>query len=98
MTGIDLIAQERERQKEVEGWSPSHDDQYYKGELIDAAICYSMAGALEHEALPEQVLSELWPWQRLWWKPKDRITNLKKAGALIAAEIDRLERFEKIYK
>jgi len=33
-----------------------------------------------------------WPaaWHPSWWKPTDRITNLVKAGALIAAEIDRL--------
>jgi hypothetical protein len=34
----------------------------------------------------------LWPWERRWWKPTpdDRIRELAKAGALIAAEIDRL--------
>lgn len=33
-----------------------------------------------------------WPWQPEWWRPtpKDRIRELEKAGALIAAEIDRL--------
>jgi hypothetical protein len=36
----------------------------------------------------------LWPWEAEWWKPtpKDRINELVKAGALIAAEIDRLNR------
>lgn len=34
-----------------------------------------------------------WPWDRSWWKPSpDPIRNLVKAGALIAAEIDRLQR------
>jgi hypothetical protein len=32
-----------------------------------------------------------WPWSFEWWKPKDRIRNLVRAGALIAAEIDRLQ-------
>ena len=35
-----------------------------------------------------------WPWDARWWKPnhKDRVRELVKAGALIAAEIDRLQR------
>jgi hypothetical protein len=34
-----------------------------------------------------------WPWDRSWWKPSpDPGRNLAKAGALIAAEIDRLHR------
>jgi hypothetical protein len=34
-----------------------------------------------------------WPWDYDWWKPSDDpIRNLTKAGALIAAEIDRLNR------
>jgi len=36
----------------------------------------------------------MWPWHQGWWKPSpnDRIRELVKAGALIAAEIDRLQR------
>jgi hypothetical protein len=35
----------------------------------------------------------MWPWEASWWKPSqtDRIKELAKAGALIAAEIDRLK-------
>ena len=35
----------------------------------------------------------IWPWNLIWWKPtpNDRIRELVKAGALIAAEIDRLQ-------
>ena len=33
-----------------------------------------------------------WPWDAEWWKPQDRRRDLVKAGALIAAEIDRLDR------
>lgn len=35
---------------------------------------------------------ELWPWARSWWKPKDRRRDLVRAGALIIAEIERLDR------
>lgn len=35
---------------------------------------------------------EIWPWARSWWKPKDRRSDLTRAGALILAEIERLDR------
>jgi hypothetical protein len=35
-----------------------------------------------------------WPWRWEWWKPGNRVRELEKAGALIAAEIDRLSRIE----
>ena len=36
----------------------------------------------------------LWPWEAEWWRPTpdNRVRELVKAGALIAAEIDRLTR------
>lgn len=87
MNGADLIKQERIRQIAVEGWTPEHDDKYTHGELWLAASCY--IGLDDFEKAPE-----LWPWLRKWWKPKDRISNLVRAGALIAAEIDRLQRLQ----
>lgn len=44
MTGVDLIAAERKRQIEVEGWTPEHDDKYDAGELAWAAVCYAAPG------------------------------------------------------
>lgn len=46
---------------------------------------------------PRQVMvpvPALWPWDAKWWKPTpdNRVRELVKAGALIAAEIDRLQR------
>lgn len=35
---------------------------------------------------------EIWPWERKWWRPKDRRRDLIRAGALIVAEIERLDR------
>jgi hypothetical protein len=37
-----------------------------------------------------------WPWNFKWWKPHpdNRIRDFEKAGALIAAEIDRLLRLD----
>lgn len=33
-----------------------------------------------------------WPWGKDWWKPKDRRADLVRAGALIVADIERLDR------
>lgn len=33
-----------------------------------------------------------WPWHADWWKPKNQRADLVRAGALIVAEIERLDR------
>lgn len=80
--GARLIAAERQRQIEVEGWTAEHDAEHDHGELARAAAAYAMQSPM------------LFPWDDTWWKPvpADRIRELEKAGALIAAEIDRLLR------
>ncbi len=86
MTGIELIAAERQRQVTAEGWTAEHDDQHNGGEMAFAAMCYADPDGLSEPDI-------YWPWEAEWWKPSgDRVRNLVKAGALIAAEIDRLER------
>jgi len=90
--GATLIAIERARQCIEEGWTPQHDDGHTAGELAKAAACY----ATPPDARTD-VYGFLWPetWDApTWWKPTpdDRIRELVKAGALIAAEIDRLRR------
>jgi hypothetical protein len=51
-------------------------------------------------SLSVDLLALLWPksWAEDWWKPMadDRVWQLTKAGALIAAEIDRLLRGERV--
>jgi len=106
MDGITLIAQERKRQIEVEGFTSEKDDTYTDGELAQAASVYAdMANyhgelpLLEDGTKKVKVLIARdfkWPWCTLWWKPTpdNRIKELTKAGALIAAEIDRLLRKE----
>lgn len=83
-TGADMIARERRRQISKEGWSRDHDKRCHgDDQLVEAAICY--AGAFSDEA------EEPHGWPDGWvWNPKDRLSNLVRAGALIAAEIDRL--------
>lgn len=91
MSGIQRISMERQRQIEQEGWAPEHDDRYVNHELKSAARCYLLA-AHHHEVTAFNVPT-LWPWAPEWWKPSDDpVRNLEKAGALIAAEIDRINR------
>lgn len=105
-SGVELIAAERRRQVAEEGWTAEHDSvEHPTGELNVAACCYGWiahiqlrpdslsraAQVLQH--VDERVSPYGWPWSREWWKPStDPVRNLVKAGALIAAEIDRLQR------
>lgn len=74
----------------VEGWTPEHDDEHDGYEMTWAAVCYIAAAKAPHG---QESVPPAWPWHGDWWKPsEDPIRNLVKAGALIAAEIDRLQR------
>lgn len=92
----DVLA-ERQRQVSVEGWDDIHDDCNDKSELAQAAACYALSGTPADEAVfihgrwkdPRDLF---WPWDRAWWKPTNRRRDLVKAGALILAEIERLDR------
>lgn len=81
---VDVLA-ERKRQIEGEGFDSEHDDMHDCGALARAAACYAMSGY--HIGMPNA-----WPWSLSWWKPKDRRRDLVRAGALILAEIERLDR------
>lgn len=91
--GAFLILEERNRQIDEEGWTVEHDDQHRVGELARAAGVY----AIEPHGVG------YWPgkWRISWFKPTcmsgvdGRIRELVKAGALIAAEIDRLDRLQR---
>jgi hypothetical protein len=96
--GVGRIAAERKRQIEQEGWTPEHDEEHRCGELARAACGYAALASyqagprnLVDDPLQPPILPRDWPWDVSWWKPShDLIRNLVKAGALIAAEIDRL--------
>jgi len=83
-TGIELIAQERQEQIEKHGWSLDRDQDYADGQLKQAAL-YCLA-------------PHIFGWPNGWIiRFKDKVDNKTKieqltvAGALIAAEIDRLQ-------
>lgn len=102
--GIELIAEERARQISAEGWTALHDSQHHNGELAKAAACYAMPRLIREREengtpglnryTPVKPFMNIWPWAKKWWKPtpNDRVRELVKAGALLAAEIDRLHR------
>ncbi|EOK5397472.1 hypothetical protein ACM6SP_005964 [Pseudomonas aeruginosa] len=79
------VQAERRRQIEAEGWTPEHDDLYCAAELPRAAAAYILNGA--NDEAPA-----IWPFVAKWWKPRDARSNYVRAGALILAEIERLDR------
>lgn len=94
--GVKRIAAERQRQIEREGWTLEHDDEHEHGELAVAGAWYAIQGTDATMEYPDDdPEGSGWPWGKQWCKPKDDIANLTRAGALIAAEIDRLLRREK---
>jgi len=88
MNGIERITAERKRQIEIHKWGKEHDMQH-ADESLALAAC--------HYALPPIHYAEVFNfWPQSWDNDYDnrglstRIRDLEKAGALIAAEIDRL--------
>lgn len=108
MTGVEMIAAERERQVSEEGWTPEHDDSHRSGGLAKAAACYAMPERIYIEERTARGLHfvDPWPWSGHYDRRRKqanypnaipvegaaRLRMLVKAGALIAAEIDRLRR------
>jgi hypothetical protein len=86
---LDDVYAERQRQIDVERWTPEYDDQHDHGELARAGACYAL-----HSEPVGNVGDYLrfWPWDADSWKPKDRRRNLIRAAALIVAEIERYDR------
>lgn len=90
--GSEYIGIERIRQMTEEGWTSEHDDDHRHGEMVNAACCYAYQSI---HRIEEGKKVGYWPWDEKWWKPSaNPIRNLVKAGALIAAEIDRLLRMK----
>ena len=102
-TGAQLIATERQRQITAEHMTPDRDTAHVRGELVEAAMSYLSAalfiiatgrddGDRYFRGHPPHSSSFRWPWHQNDWKPSwtDPVRMLTKAGALVAAEIDRL--------
>ncbi len=115
LSGVELIAAERQRQISKENWTADHDDEHGGAEMALMAAHYTLRAA--REDTPDQTMAgpESNDLTRLidlavpllipegWWPSSKakicnldgRIGNLVRAGALIAAEIDRLQRARK---
>ncbi|KVU10333.1 hypothetical protein [Burkholderia ubonensis] len=85
----DVLA-ERSRQVEVEAMTPAGDDQYDRRQLALAGASYALSGA--GAIASDRSAPVVWPWSHEWWKPTTPRRDLVKAGALIVAEIERLDR------
>jgi hypothetical protein len=81
----DVLA-ERRRQVEAEGWTAAHDDAHGFGVMARAAACYALHDRVNVNGW------EAWPWAAEWWKPDFGRGDFVKAGALILAEIERIDR------
>jgi len=93
--GVAAISAERRRQVEVEGWTAEHDDEHDQCELSLAGAVYALSGSADSDLRNRErmdAIRELWPFNTHWLKPTGGREDLVKAGALIAAEIDRLDR------
>lgn len=94
-TGISLISSERAKKLESGVRSPEKDAKLTSGELLDASSCYFYAaqaglGLMSHDCASE-IIEETWPFMGDPAISDDPVRNLVRAGALIAAEIDRLQ-------
>ncbi|WP_109150399.1 hypothetical protein [Azospirillum sp. TSO5] len=104
MSAINDIAAERRRQIDAEGWSVEHDDDNSEGQMAAAAATYAWIASFDDARRAEastnsrggyiNLLRYIWPrdWAIKWFKPTNPRRDLVKAGALIAAEIERLDR------
>lgn len=86
-SGAELIAQERKRQIEEEGYDSKHDEGVTSGELMRAAEAYLDSA----EGYSFYSFSKVWPWDKGYFKPKGVKRDLVRAGALIAAAIDKYQ-------
>jgi hypothetical protein len=90
--GVALIAVERSRQVTAKGYTPAHDARHDGSQLARAAACYALyAAGVRQLGIHPLGTAWPWPWPDADFRPgDDPVRALTKAGALIAAELDRL--------
>lgn len=85
-TGIEQITEERAKQIGKYKYTAYHDAQYTEKELLLGALTY-LKKALYEDKYQE---TDDWPFMMRYYRDEGYVENLKKAGAFIAAELDRL--------
>jgi hypothetical protein len=110
LDGVERIAHERDRQTFKLGYTAKHDDKHDDGDLAMVAACYASPETiyiLDYDEVSQSMSFHL-PFPNYFEdsRPRyadgalkdptlqQRIRLLEKAGALIAAEIDRLLRLK----
>lgn len=99
-SGTTLIEEERKRQISEEGYDWRHDDEVRQHELSYAASAYLVG--VNSFYVTNKVIPPFWPWPSIAYKPAkdqsidERIKILTKAGALVAAEIDKYQRMKMV--
>lgn len=93
LDGVELIAIERKRQVEELKWDYTDKELYDDDQLSTASLVYAMGESDKNwfnETFGIDFPKLFWPWNDKYYKPtpKDRVRELVKAGALIAAQID----------
>ncbi|TPK15215.1 hypothetical protein FJ872_19675 [Mesorhizobium sp. B2-5-9] len=100
------VLTERRRQVDTEGWTADHDDLHSNGEMARAAGIYALiagsnptnyrnaTGGYNLGDVLGGLMEHYWPWDKSWFRPSTRRRDLVKAGALILAEIERIDRFQ----
>lgn len=90
-SGLDLIVKERFRQVREEGYTAKHDKQHSDGSMALLACCYALKHTdIEDKGIADQASMFLKYQKDFLPKFGDKVKNLKRAGALIAAELDRV--------
>ena len=83
-TGIEQIAEEQLKQiNKYDNISTNLKDK----KLLFGALSY-----LNAAIYGESVGNEDWPFEQIYWHYEGYVESLKKAGAFIAAELDRLQK------
>ncbi len=96
--GTELIAEERQEQITRHGYTAGHDDHHTSGMLIKVAAILAVNGtdAFVNDNADEACTGDnTWGLEGKLAGDENKIHRLKIAGALIAAEIDRVQRANK---
>lgn len=93
LSGLELIVKERQEQIEKHGWTKQHDAQEHEdGELVKAAFIIG-SDSVAYEPYFDWAF-EIREHKQSKYEmndPSEKIERLAVAGALLAAEIDRLQ-------
>ena len=82
-TGLEQIAEEQLKQINKYGSISTN--------LKDKKLLFGALSYLNAAIYGESVGNEDWPFEQIYWHYEGYAESLKKAGALVAAELDRLQ-------